>query len=255
MYSPQAQAIARFGGVLLAFSIWLPFFAISFAGYNALTFRLWTLDKGAWAVVAGFSVFALAQVRLADRKTTSTIYLIVGGLFTAALVYKLWISPPGSAPIGAVDGKQSVTLNGKSQAVSSVSTRELLEAMGIHQKATYGAYIATIGAAFVTVAAFLEWRSSDAAPAPQAYDPQAQFANSPDYAPQQAAYAPQTYAPPPVPAAPAPAAPTPPQPATAAPSVPPDPFAPPATAAPAAPVQPQMPPPAPPGPPARPPGS
>lgn len=227
MYSSQAQGLARFGGALLAFSLVLPFFALSILDFNAVTFRLWTLDKGAFAVIAAFAVFALAQVKLADRDTTALIYMVVGALFTAALVYKLWISPPGSAPIGDLAGAdQSVTVNGKSTAVSSISTRELLDAIGIHQKATYGAYIATIGAAFVAIAAFLEWRSSSAEPAQIAYDPHAQFAGGPEYA--QQAYAPQV----PPPAAAQAQAVVPAQPAFA-----PDPFAPPAAAAaPAAPA-------------------
>jgi hypothetical protein len=246
MKSAEAQGFGRFGGALLAVSLMLPYFAISFAGFAGVSFRLWTVDKGAFVLVAAFALMALAQVPISTRETTALIYLIVGAMFTAAIVYKVWISPPGSAPIGdlgGLGGEGSLSINGKGASISSLSTRDILGAMGIEMKASYGAFVAMVGSAFFTVGAFLDWRGGGTVAAP----PQ-QFAQPPQYA------APQAYA----------GQPTAPQPQAQpqARSFPEDPFAPgntPAAPQPPAQAAPQPPPAAPPqaGPPAppRPPGS
>lgn len=273
MKAPEAQGFARFGGLLLAVSLVLPFYAFSFGGFSAMSFRLWSLDKGAFVVIAAIALLALMQARISDRSTTALIYLIVGGLFTAALIYRIWISPPGSAPIGDFGGLGGgeVTINGKKSAAGSVSANDILEALGIKLKPTYGAYAAMLGSVFFTVAAFLEWRSAGNAPGPTvavAQPPvQGRAAFEQAYVPAAPAVPAPPVAPPPPPAE-FPTDPFAPQapPGAAAPQPPPvipaDPFAPKVDAggAPQRPPQapppaPQAPPAAPPAPPQRPPGS
>lgn len=174
MQSSEARTFGQFGGLLLIVSLALPYFAISFAGLGGQGFRLWTVDKGAFVLVAAYGALALSQLSLSSRESMALIYLICGGLFTAALVYKIWISPPGSAPIElpglAGESGGSATVNGKS--IAGVSAKDLLSAMGIEMKASYGAFVAMLGSAFFTIGAFLEFRSSGtAASAPAASAP------------------------------------------------------------------------------------
>jgi hypothetical protein len=263
MQAPEAQGFSRFGGLLLMVSLFLPFYAFSFGGFSAMSFRLWSLDKGAFVVIAAVALMALMQARISDRSTTALIYLIVGGLFTAALIYRIWISPPGSAPIGDFGGLGGgeVTINGKKSAAGSFSANDILEALGIKLKPTYGAYAAMLGSAFFTVAAFLEWRSAGIAPSTPGHVLQPREVAQPVHGQQQAAaqqaQQQQAWAPP-APAAPAPSVPAdpfaPPTPPPAA--FPSDPFAPsaePATAPQPPPAAPQPPPAG--TPPQRPPGS
>lgn len=243
MESSESRTFAQFGGLLLLVSLVLPYFAISFAGLGSHGFRLWTLDKGAFVLIAAYGLLAIAQLKMSSRESMALIYLICGGLFTAALVYRIWISPPGSTPLGDLGsavpsgGSGSLTVNGKS--AEGLTANDFLEAMGIELKASYGAFVAMLGSVFFTVGAFLEFRAVGVAKAagPAHNMEQAQpVAAGQRYQPP----TPQAYAPvqaasnvPPDPFA-RPAQP-------AAPVVPPDPFAPPAQA-PAAPPQPYVPP-------------
>lgn len=240
MESSESRTFAQFGGFLLLVSLALPYFAISFAGLGSMGFRLWTVDKGAFVLVAAYGLLALAQIRLSSRDTMALIYLIIGGLFTAALIYRIWISPPGSAPLDIPGG--SGTING--QSTTGMSANDILEALGIELKPSYGSYLAMLGSAFFTIGAFLEFRVAGAAsaaaalqPPPMAmptspgqrYQPPAPpNAYAPDPFAQRPGVPPDPFAQQPVPAAAA--------------AVPPDPFAP----KPAQPSPPQAPPAAPP---------
>ncbi len=164
MQSPEASGFARFGGFLLLVSLVLPYFALSFVGLGGFNFRLNTVDKGALVLVAAYGLLALAQVRFSTRETMAMIYLIVGVLFTGALIYKIWISPPGSAPISDIPGNAGdLTVNGQKLDLGNVSTQDVLKAFGATLRPTYGAYVAMLGSAFFTFGAFLEWRKSGAA--------------------------------------------------------------------------------------------
>jgi hypothetical protein len=218
MESPESRTFAQFGGALILVSLALPWFALSMAGFGSHGFRVWTFDKGAFVLVAAYGLLALSQIKLSSRDSMALIYLIIGGLMTAAFVYKIWISPPGSAPLGGVSGS------------AGASMKEMFKAVGIEMKPSYGAYVAMVGSALFTVGAFIEFRAAGAAPAavaPPTYQgyqppvPQQQQAVDPSQRYQ--APAPQTFAPDPF-AVPAPQAAV----AQAAPrQVPPDPFAPP----------------------------
>lgn len=224
MESAEGQGFGRFGGFLLAVSLILPYFALSIAGFTGMNFSLWRLDRAAFVMVSIYAVIALAQVRFSNRETRAMIYMIVGGLFTAALVYRLWISPPGSAPIGDLGENGKLSINGK-EAAGSISTKDFLEALGVKLKVSYGAYLAMVGSVFFTVGAFLDWRASGSQPAGNSYDAQLQHIQQ-VAAPQQQAYVPpaqptDVYTPPPSDPFAAPAG-----------QVPTDPFAVPATAPP-----------------------
>lgn len=263
MESPEGSTFARFGGAMLLVSLVLPYFAMSFAGFGSHGFRLWSVDKGAMVLVAAYGLLALSQVKMGSRDSMAVIYLVIGGLFTAALIYRIYISPPGSAPLGdfmgglgdgGASGSGSLTVNGKSTA--GISANDFLEALGIELKPSYGSYVAILGSAFFTVGAFLEFRASGnakAAAAAMPAQPVAPQPMSPGDRYQGPAVPQRTFAPDPF-AVPAQGQAAAAQPA-AAPVVPPDPFAPkPAQPAPAqpyvAPAPPAQQPYSPPGPPA-----
>jgi hypothetical protein len=223
MESPESRTFAQFGGALLLISLALPWFALSLAGFGSHGFRIWSFDKGALVLVAAYGLLALSNIQLASRDSMALIYLIIGVLMTGAFVYKIWISPPGSAPIGDVAGVGS-----------GLSANDVLKSVGIELKPSYGAYVACVGSLLFTAGAFMEFRASGqaksmpvAAP-PQGYAPQqAQPAQpvspaqryTPPVAPP--THAPDPFAPPPAAAAPQAAAAQ-----AGARQIPPDPFAP-----------------------------
>ncbi|MBJ7458274.1 MAG: hypothetical protein JHD02_03705 [Thermoleophilaceae bacterium] len=217
MESPESRTFAQFGGALILVSLALPWFALSLAGLGSQGFRVWTFDKGAFVLIAAYGLLAIAQVRMSSRSSMALIYLIIGGLMTSAFIYKIWISPPGSAPIGDLGGASGV---------SGVSAKDVLEAIGIEMKASYGAYVAFVGSLLFTFGAFTEYRAAGSSPksAPtiglvQANAPQQPVAPAQRYrAPAPQAFAPDPFAPPASQAAVAQAG---------APQIPPDPFAPP----------------------------
>lgn len=151
MESPESRTFAQFGGALLLVSLALPWFAISLAGLGSQGFRVWTFDKGAFVLIAAYGLLAISQIRMSSRDSMALIYLSIGGLMTCAFIYKIWISPPGSAPIGDLAG---------SSGMSGVSAKEILESIGIEMKASYGAYVAFVGSLLFTFGAFTEFRAA-----------------------------------------------------------------------------------------------
>lgn len=165
MESSEARTFARFGGVLLLVSLLLPTFAIPIAGIDSIDFHLWRLDKTAFLIIGGFALFVLAQIPFSSRDSVALIYLITGAIFTAALIYKIWIAPPGDAPIGELLNKLgglgdsgSFSVNGKP--VDSITVNEVLKAFGLKLKPSYGAYMAFVGSCFVTAGAYIEFRKA-----------------------------------------------------------------------------------------------
>ena len=148
MESSEARTFAQFGGALILVSLALPWFALSLAGLGSYGFRVWSFDKGAFVLVAAYGLLALSQIKLSSRDSMALIYLIIGGLMTAAFVYKIWISPPGSAPLSEVAG------------TAGESVKDLLKSVGIEMKASYGAYVAMVGSVLFTAGAFLEFRAA-----------------------------------------------------------------------------------------------
>lgn len=257
MQSAESRGFAQFGGFLLLVSLVLPYFTLSIAGIsslpggNGMSQRLWSIDKGAFVLITAYGLLALSQIRFSpSRETVALIYMVVAAIVTAALIYRIWISPP---------------LSGSSFKIGGVSLGDALKQFGVEWKVGYGAYVAMLGSAFFLVGAFLEWRAAPSGGAvqspaqppvqPPAYASQQQFQGQ-QYGQQQygqQAYpqsgAEQTYVQPGQPAAPPdPFAPPVEQAQQAAP---PDPFAPPVVpsqpAAAPPPAAPQQPPPRPPG--------
>lgn len=210
MESPEARTFSQFGGALILVSLALPWFALSLAGLGSQGFRVWSFDKGAFVLVAAYGLLAISQIQLSSRDSMALIYLIIGGLMTAAFVYKIWISPPGSAPLGGVAGSLGDSM------------KDMLKSVGIEMKASYGAYVAMVGSVLFTAGAFLEFRSAGIAKAnptpPPAYTGRPIQQQPVPPAQRYQAPAPQTFAPDPF-AVPAPQAPQ--------RQIPPDPFAPP----------------------------
>lgn len=157
MESPEARTFSQFGGALILVSLALPWFALSLAGLGSHGFRVWSFDKGAFVLIAAYGLFAVSQIQLSSRDSMALIYLIIGGLMSAAFVYKIWISPPGSAPISGVSGSLGDSM------------KDVLKSVGIEMKASYGAYVAMVGSLLFTAGAFLEFRAAGIAkehPAP-----------------------------------------------------------------------------------------
>jgi hypothetical protein len=219
MQSSESRAFAQFGGFLLLVSLVLPYFTFSIAGLSGIdgtSQRLWSIDKGAFVLIAAYGLLALSQIRFSDaRETVALIYMIIAAIVTAALIYRIWISPP---------------LSGSEFKVGGVSLRDALKQIGLEWKVGYGAYVAMLGSAFFLIGSFLEWRAAPGAGAvqpvaqPLVHQPPQQYGQQ-AYAPQPGAQQ-QVYEPP------------------AQPMAPPDPFAPPAVPGqPAQPAQPTAPPP------------
>lgn len=214
--SPESRTFAQFGGALILVSLALPWFALSLSGLGSQGFRVWSFDKGAFVLIAAYGLLAISQIQLSSRDSMALIYLIIGGLMTAAFAYKIWISPPGSAPLGGGAGSLGESM------------KDMLKSVGIEMKASYGAYVAMVGSVLFTAGALREFRDAGMAKGQTA--PQPAYTGRPvqrqqPVAPGQRYQAPgpQTFAPDPF-AVPAPQA--------AAPQVPPhqippDPFAPP----------------------------
>src|SRR4029079_7095564 len=135
MESPEARSFAQFGGALILVSLALPWFALSLAGLGSHGFRVWNFDRGAFVLVAAYGLLAVSQIKLSSRDSMALIFMIVGGLMTAAFVYKIWISPPGSAPLSGIGGTPGDSMN------------DMLKAVGIEMKPSYGAYVAMSGSA------------------------------------------------------------------------------------------------------------
>jgi hypothetical protein len=161
MESPESRTFAQFGGALVLISLVLPWFGISVAGFDAIHFGVWKFDTAPGIVLAAYGLFAIAQIRLSSRDAMALIYLLISGLMTAALIYKIWISPPGSAPIGDIGGVDV-----------GISGKDLLKGLGIDLKPTYGAYVAMIGSLLFVAGSFIEFRNAgmarDAVAAPNA---------------------------------------------------------------------------------------
>jgi hypothetical protein len=153
---------------------------------------------------------------MSSRDSMALIYLIIGALMTAAFIYKIWVSPPGSSKIGGVGG------------LGGIDASDLFKSLGIDMKPSYGAYVGIVGSLFFTAGSFLEFRAAgmakSAPPVPQAFQPQQQQAapGAQRYqAPAPQAHAPDPFAVPPQQQAAAGAA------VSAPRQVAPDPFAPP----------------------------
>ena len=214
MESPESRTFAQFGGALILVSLALPWFALSLAGLGSHGFRIWSFDKGAFVLVAAYGLLAISQIKMSSRDSMALIYLLIGGLMTAAFIYKTWISPPGSAPMGDIGGVSS----------SGMSAKDVLKAIGIELKPSYGAYVAFVGSLLFTFGAFLEFRSSGQA---KASTPAAPMQHVQQYAAPQQVPAGQRYqAPAPQAFAPDPFAPPVAAQQAAAAQIPPDPFAP-----------------------------
>ena len=223
MESPESRTFAQFGGALILVSLALPWFAISLAGLGSQGFRVWTFDKGAFVLIAAYGLLAVAQIKMSSRDSMALIYLIIGGLMTSAFIYKIWISPPGSAPIGDLGGASGT---------SGMSAKDVLEAIGIEMKASYGAYVAFVGSLLFSFGAFTEYRAAGAKkePAPAVATTYAAQPQQPQQPQQPVAPGQRYQAPAPQAFSPDPFAPPAPQAAAvqaAAPQIPPDPFAPP----------------------------
>lgn len=164
MHSPQARTFAQFGGLLLLVSLVLPYYALSLFGLGNHGFRLWSVDRGAFVLIAAFGLLAVAQVSFAARETIALIYMVLGGIFIAALIWRFWISPPGDLTFGGLK-LPTGHLTGSGGQTTDLSLSGMLRSIGIEIKPSYGAWVGLAGSICFTIGAFLEFRTAGTTPA------------------------------------------------------------------------------------------
>lgn len=154
MRSSTGQAIARLGGAALAASVLLPWFKLDVQQIFSESFSLLELDRNASILLVAVGVFCVAQPRLGQPDQTALVFMAVGGLAAAAIVYKVFVAPPGSSEL-------------RQLGIDGATLKELLKQMGITFNAAIGAFAGIAGAAAVFVGAFASYRAGGAAKAEQ----------------------------------------------------------------------------------------
>lgn len=139
--------IARIGGAALAISVLLPWFALEVAQLSLSEgFSLRKFEQNAAIILVVVGVLCMVQPRLGSADATATAYLAIGGLMAAAIIYKVFVSPPGSEymDLASADG---------------VSVKQVLSSMGIEFKPSHGAYVGIAGAAAIAFGGFVQLRA------------------------------------------------------------------------------------------------
>lgn len=138
--------IARVGGAALAGSVLLPWFALSVEQLASMGFSLWDLERNAAILLVVVGLLCALQPKLGSDDSSAMAYLALGGLMTAAIVYKVFVSPPGSEYMNGL-------------AVEGVSLKEMLSAIGIEFKPAIGAYVGVAGAAAIALGGLIQVRA------------------------------------------------------------------------------------------------
>lgn len=149
MQSSNGQTIARIGGAALAASVLLPWFVLEVEQLASMGFSLRELERNAAIILVLVGFLCMAQPKLGSADASATAYLAIGGLMTAAIIYKVFVSPPGSQYMNDLQ-------------MEGVSLKELLNSIGIQFKASYGAYLGLAGAAAIAVGALMQVRAGGA---------------------------------------------------------------------------------------------
>lgn len=152
MYFVQAspgKTIAQLGGVALAASVLLPWFKLEVEQLTSMGFSLREMDRNAAIGLAVIGSFCAAQPRIAAADASAMIFMVVGLLVTGAIVYKVFVSPPGSEFMSDIQ-------------MEGVSIKDLLNSIGIGFNPTYGAFLGIGGGAAITIGAFIGVRSGGA---------------------------------------------------------------------------------------------
>lgn len=155
--------IARVGGAALAVSVLLPWFALSVEQLASMGFTLRELERNAAILLVIVGVLCMVQPKLGSDDSSAMAYLAIGGLMTAAIVYKVFVSPPGSE-----------YMNGLS--VEGVSLKEMLSAIGIEFKPAYGAFVGVAGAAAIAFGGLIQVRAGGVKPVGMSVEEQAAYA-------------------------------------------------------------------------------
>lgn len=150
MQNSTGKTLTQIGGFLMIVSLALPWFMIDIAGLAHINFKIWDLNQNGGIAVAVVGAFCVVQIRAASEETMAVIYLIVGVGAAALISYKVYGSPPGSAAMDGLKGP------------GGVSIEEILKAMGIAIKPTFGAWLAIGGAGLAAVGSFMAVREGGA---------------------------------------------------------------------------------------------
>lgn len=109
-------------------------------------FTLLDLQRNAAIVLAIVGALCVVQPQLGSADSSATVYLAIGSLATAAIVYKVFVSPPGSEYMEGLS-------------VEGVSLKEMLSAIGIEFKPGYGAFVGVAGAAGIAFGGLMQVRA------------------------------------------------------------------------------------------------
>ncbi|MGB0871573.1 MAG: hypothetical protein ACPGWS_05785 [Solirubrobacterales bacterium] len=146
MQASPGKTIARLGGAALAISVLLPWFKLEIQQFGSMGFSLREMDRNAAIGLALIGVFCAVQPRISAADASAMIYTIVGLLVTGAIIYKVFVSPPGSGTMS------ELSLDG-------VSIKDLLNSIGIDFNPTYGAFLGIAGGAAITIGSFIDLRT------------------------------------------------------------------------------------------------
>ncbi len=149
MQVSPGKTIARLGGVALAVSVLLPWFKMEIQQFASMGFSLREIDRNAAIGLALVGAFCAVQPRITAADSSAMIYTIIGVLVTGAIIYKVFVSPPGSGTM------TELSLDG-------VSIKDLLNSIGIEFNPTYGAFLGIAGAVAITIGSFVDLRAGGA---------------------------------------------------------------------------------------------
>lgn len=150
MRASNGQIIARLGGAALTASVLLPWFKLDVQQIFSESFSLLDLDRNAAILLVAVGAFCVVQPKLGQPDQAAVAFMAVGGLATAAIVYKVFVAPPGSSELSELG-------------IDGATLKELLKQLGITFNATIGAFVGIAGAAAVFAGAFTEYRAGGAA--------------------------------------------------------------------------------------------
>lgn len=147
MQSSNSQLIARVGGAVLAVSVILPWFVLDIQQLNVGEgFSMWKFERNAAIICVVVGLLCMIQPQLGSPELSAMAYLAIGGVVAGAIIYKVFVSPPGSEYMEALS-------------VEGVSLEQLLESIGIEFKPAYGSYLGLAGALAIAFAALIQVRA------------------------------------------------------------------------------------------------
>lgn len=147
----------QLGGIGLALSLFLPWYALVMPNVASEGFTIYEFDKTMFWGAVVVAILCIVQPKITSPDGMGVLFMLIGAAATGALVYKFWIDPPL--------GINGVELQGSMKAMAE----GMMEAFGVESKPAYGGYIAVAGSAAVMVGGFIGFRSAGEAAQPYQY--------------------------------------------------------------------------------------